>query len=377
MTRSGSSIDSWIQIGSAVAAAQLLANSLKNFRTARRLVPIGSISPSMIEECRTIPLCFVGSEHRLTRGLLWAYARLWIRRSSTKQAFLCDEITFSRAGGDPLPRVERLKPGNRVQATLAIGESVSHARRSAIRSAVGSELVLAIVSRTGHKDRYRRKARCITVRARSSPRQDGSTTLPTRRLEWEVINPTGVGARADARRTWERTPTSAVWLIAHETRDGKKDRGRIQSGQKLTVMPFYASGSSPWPGFGSAVVRTVGRVGLIGLFFAVLIRSEWAWNAAALWQYSALGILFYMNILIFRHVFSFAFKVKSPVMLSGQGQNEFKLPWHGATTRSLALGDRLRKVALVEGLRFQFWEPTTTWIQSVYRRFDSVKRFPR
>ena len=369
MTGQTTSLDSWIQIGSAAAAAQILVNSFKNFRTARRLVPIGNMSPSIIEECGTIPLCFVGSQHRLTRALLWAYARIWLRRSSTKQAFLCDEITFCVKSGEQPSSVERLAPGARVRATLGLGESVSHAKRSAVRSATGGELVLAIVRRQAGKDRYSKRARCITVRARSIRRQDGTATLPNRTLEWEVINPTGVGSCADAKRSWIRVPDSALWLVRHETREGRTTKRRIQSGQKpLAAKPFHASGSSSWRGFGSALLRTAGRVCLIGLLFAILIRYEWAWSTLALRQFILLGVVFYTNALMFRHVFPFALRVRAPAILPSEESQEAKLPWHGATTRSLALGDRYRKAGLTQELRFRFWEPTVSWIQNVCAR---------
>ena len=369
MTDSLSSLDSWIRVGSAVAVAQVLANSLKNFRAARRLIPIGNMTPSMIEECQAIPLCSVGSEHRLPRALLWAYTRVWIRRSSTKQAFLTDEFAFLSESRERLVSVEQLAPGNRVQTTLAIGESVSHASRSAVRSAVGGELVLAIVSRTGDKDNYNNKARCITVRPRSIRQHDGRTTLPDRTLEWKVINPTGVGSRADVRQAWKRVPNSALWLVVHETREGRMKKRLIQSGQRpSTVVPFHASGSSPGRGFGLALVRTAGRVCLIGLLLAVLLRSEWAWNVPTLWGFILLGTLFYINALMFRHIFSFAFRVRPPATMLSDGSREVKLPWHGSTTRSLALGDRYREVGLAQGLRFQCWEPTVLWIRDVCAR---------
>lgn len=370
MTQSLLSLDSWLQIGSAVALVQLLMNSLKNFRTARRLVPIGNMCPSMIEECNAIPLCFVGSEKRLTRALLWLYARVWIRRSSTKQAFLCDAIEFLTEESNTLSPSVGLKPGDRVEATFALGESRSHARRSAVRSAVGSELVLAIVRRSDNRARYERQVRCVTVRAQGVPRSNGSTTLPSRTLQWQVINPTGVGSRADMRRSWESTPASAVWLVLHETLQARRDRELIQSGQGLPrVRPFYSSGSSPSSGFGLAFLRTVGRVSSIGLFFAVLILSEWDWSTLTAWRFGLLGILFYVNALMFRHIFSFAFRVKAPVHFPTGSSQDTKLPWHGATTRSLALGDSRRRAGLAARLSFLYWEPTKSWIRNRCSRF--------
>ena len=57
-------LGTWLQIVSAFAALQFVASALKNFRAARRLVPIGSVDPTMVEKYKTVPVCFVGSDNR-------------------------------------------------------------------------------------------------------------------------------------------------------------------------------------------------------------------------------------------------------------------------------------------------------------------------
>ena len=77
-------LGTWLQIVSAFAAVQFVASALKNFRAARRLVPIGSVDPTMVEKYKTVPVCFVGSDNRLTRIILWVYSRVWLGRKAKK-----------------------------------------------------------------------------------------------------------------------------------------------------------------------------------------------------------------------------------------------------------------------------------------------------
>ena len=305
----------------------------------------------------------------MTRALLWLYGRLWVRRSSTKQAFLCDDIEFSRRDGTAIPPSDRLEAGNRVRVTVAVGESRSHARRSAVRCAIGSELVLAIVTRTDDKGRYRNKARCITVRHRSVSRHSGSTTLPARTLEWDVIGPAGSGPTVDRKRGWSCVPHSALWLICHETAKGRKSKERIQAGRPpSTVVPFYASGSNSWRGFGSALVRTLGRTMCIGLLVVAIFASHGIWNGYSLSRILTLSVVLYVNAIIFKHLFSVLYRIEPPAGLVGGSNRQANLPWHGATIRSLAIGDRLRNVGLSAFLGFQFWEPTKRSVRSAIRR---------
>ena len=85
MSESSSALDAWLRVGSALLVAQFAINSLKGYRNARRLVPIGSITPAMIEDNETVPVCFLNSETRLLRTLLWLYGRFWVRQHSPKQ----------------------------------------------------------------------------------------------------------------------------------------------------------------------------------------------------------------------------------------------------------------------------------------------------
>ena len=226
-------LGTWLQIVSAFAAVQFVASALKNFRAARRLVPIGSVDPTMVEKYKTVPVCFVGSDNRLTRIILWVYSRMWLGRKAKKQAFVCDHVFFFDEDGAALVRDRSLSAGQRVRIRVAVGESDSHVYRSAKRCAVGNELLLAVAFRASDMTEYQEYVRCISVRARCRRVPEEGADVPKSLLEWQVMDPVGIGARTDSRLAWSEVPQSALWLFSREVCDDKN--GRVLPSDRLEL----------------------------------------------------------------------------------------------------------------------------------------------
>ena len=377
-------LGTWLQIVSAFAAVQFVASALKNFRAARRLVPIGSVDPTMVEEHKTVPLCFAGSENRLTRIILWIYSRAWLGRKAKKQAFVCDNVFFFDEDGAALVRDRSLSAGHRVRIRVVVGESDSHVYRSARRSAVGNELLLAVVFRASNMTEYREHVRCISVRARCRRVPEEGADVPKSLLEWQVMDPGGIGAKSDSRLVWSEVPQSALWLFSREVCDDKN--GRVLPSDRIELPGSgiaYAYGSTRWKGFGSLCVKIASC--LLAIRIASMVDSALADGSTdSVESYPLTSLL--MLLLLFKVIISVLprrFKIGVPVMREAtdlppiflSNTVERKLLWHGSTRRSLALGDNIRRAELWRQLRFDYWEPLWQWIYLWFRRLPSIPKF--
>ena len=381
---SATGLGTWLQIVSAFAAVQFVASALKNFRAARRLVPIGSVTPTMVEKYKTVPVCFAGSENRLTRTILWAYSRLWLGRKAKKQAFVCDNVVFLDEDGAALVRDRPLSAGQRVRIRVAVGESDSHVYRSAKRSAVGNELLLAVAFRRSDMTEYEEYVRCISVRARCRRVPEEGADVPKSLLEWQVMDPAGIGDRTDSRLAWSEVPQSALWLFSREVCDDKN--GRVLPSDRLELPGLgivYAYGSTKWKGLGSLCVKIVNCV--LALRIASIVDSALADGSTdSVRAYPLTSVL--MLLLLSKVTISVLprrFKIGVPVMQEATklpsiflpNTVERKLLWHGSTRRSLALGNNIRRAELWRQLRFDYWEPFWQWIQLWFRRLPSIGKF--
>ena len=374
-------LGTWLQIVSAFAAVQFVASALKNFRAARRLVPIGSVDPTMVEKYKTVPVCFVGSDNRLTRIILWVYSRMWLGRKAKKQAFVCDNVFFFDEDGAALVRDRSLSAGQRVRIRVAVGESDSHVYRSARRSAVGNELLLAVAFRASDMTGYQEYVRCISVRARCRRVPEEGADVPKSLLEWQVMDPVGIGARTDSRLAWSEVPQSALWLFSREVCDDKN--GRVLPSDRLELPGsgiVYAYGSTRWKGLGSLCAKIVSCV--LALRIASIVDSALAVGSTdSVRSYPLTSLL--MLLLLFKATISVLprrFKIGVPVMREAtklppiflSNTVDRKLLWHGSTRRSLALGDNIRRAEFWRQLRFDYWEPFWQWIQLWFRRLPSI-----
>ena len=377
-------LGTWLQIVSAFAAVQFVASALKNFRAARRLVPVGSVDPTMVEEHKTVPLCFAGSENRLTRIILWIYSRAWLGRKAKKQAFVCDNVFFFDEDGAALVRDRPLSAGHRVRIRVAVGESDSHVYRSARRSAVGNELLLAVVFRASNMTEYREHVRCISVRARCRRVPEEGADVPKSLLEWQVMDPGGIGAKSDSRLVWSEVPQSALWLFSREVCDDKN--GRVLPSDRIELPGSgitYAYGSTRSKGFGSLCVKIASC--LLVIRIASMVDSALADGSTdSVESYPLTSLL--MLLLLFKVMISVLprrFKIGVPVMREAtdlppiflSNTVERKLLWHGSTRRSLAIGDNIRRAELWRQLRFDYWEPFWQWIYLWFRRLPSIPKF--
>ena len=338
-----------------------IASSLRNWRDAIRLVPIGSIDPEMVQEHGTVPLCFAGGNTLLMHLLAKTYGRLFITPKAKKQAVLCDNIAFLERDRSYQHRQNPVRPGMIIQAKTAEGENSYHVRKSARRCTIGNELALALLFPSEDRKCFQTPVRCITVRARARTNRDDASIVPNRTVEWEVVDPAGIGARTDTRLSADKVPLSAFWLISHD-----HDSDISEPNPKFRNF-FYPYGSTRLRGFASYIVVTVTKLTLIILAIgAWAILADSSFDAAA--QISAVVLMLYVVYKLFRTSFRDdlperrklqAPRAKKSVTLFGRYtlSTYHKLEWHGSTRRSLAIGDRLRHVAFWQQFKFNHWEP--------------------
>ena len=352
-------------------ALKFVASLLREWRDATRLVPIGSITPSMVSEYKTVPLCFVGSDTLLGKVITYIYGRLWIRPMARKQAVLCDRIVLLSSDRRHQPRHEAVKAGMIIQATLSEGEFSPHIRRSARRCNIGNELVLAMVFPTENRQGFESQVRCIAVRARARPARDRAGRVPSRVIDWEVIDPAGVGSRVDTLREWCDVPYSSFWLVSQET-----DRAFEPVRPRLGRV-FYAYGSSRPRGFVSLCVTSIIKFLPILLAYKVADIAEVAKSSPSIYltlglMSISLAMVFFYNVVRYvvarmssEWVITMAPTVHKRLSAFGMWMTTLhhRLEWHGSTLRSLAVGNRLRGVDFWQQFRFTFWEPFVDWLR--------------
>lgn len=357
-------------------------SSLRNWRDAVRLVPIGSLTPDMINEYKTIPLCFAGGDTLLMSILSKSYGRFLINPQSKKQAVLCE--TIAKLKGDRSNQLldHNVAAGTLIQAKVAEGENSHHIRKCARRCTIGNELVLAILLPTVDGHHFRTTVRCITVRARGRAVKDNTSNIPSRIIEWEVIDPAGIGARADLELTIDQVPLDAFWLICGSNTHESESRPT-----KLT-NPFYPYGSSKIRGFLSWVVTHVSKITLLSSSVIVLSVVVDDSDIGAAIQLVWLFIFAYVGYMCLRNII----KDELPQKLKLQApkirrRTSFlglfkistyqKLDWHGSTRRSLAIGDRIRRVGFWQQFYFVCWEPLQDWFSDVLQKVrDTVRGQP-
>ena len=356
-------------------AVHFVASSLRNLRDALRLVPIGSITPSVVEQYKTVPLCFIGGNTVLTNVVVYLYGRLWIRPKARKQGALCDQVSFLNRDRTRRYRCGTLEPGMLIQVRVSEGENSRHIRRSARRCTFGNELQLAILFPTQDGEQYEESVRCIAVRSRARSARDRPDRVPTRVIEWEVIDPTGIGATADSLLERDRVDLSAFWLISRELFGNE---GPVQA---RTGGVFYSYGSNRRRGFVSwcstSLIKLLALV--IGLRVADAVFSYTDTNLTlSLVLLVVVLVVFYKLIrYVVEQGLPERFKSRAPTvrekarMLGMWPTTVYReLEWHGSTRRSLAVGNRIRRVGFWQQIRFLCWEPVIDWFRRQFGRGD-------
>ena len=347
-----------------LTGVQFVARSLRNARDAIRLVPLASITPSMVGKYKTVPLRFVGADTVLMNIVMYIYGRVWISPKARKQVALCDQIVFLNRDGSSILVNHTLDAGTIIQIKLAEGENSRHIRRSNRRCTIGKELTLAILLPEYSRDRYQEQVRCITIRSRARTSGGRSDILPPRMIEWEVIDPTGFRVRTDSLLERHEVSTSAFWLICQ---DGcEQDLVRPSTGGL-----FYPYGSTSYRGFLSFCISIMSRLVIVLLLVMVGIilsvrHTQLAYVLAPLIPvlliYKAARYMMQWDLLK-------RFRTRSPVMRSTTNIarwtiTEYRtLPWHGSTRRSLAVGHRIRRVGFWQQVFFSYWEPSVDFIR--------------
>ena len=356
----------------ALRAIQFVASVVRNWREAIRLVPIGSVTPSMVNEYKTVPLCFVGGETVFPSIVTQIYGRLWIAPGARKQAVLCDQVVFLNRDRTVLRQQSTLEAGMLIQAAVSEGENSRHIRRCTRYCSIGGEVTLAMLFPTLNREQYEKTVRCVTVRSRARLVQDTLDRVPTRLIEWEVIDPSGIGASTDLSLEHDQVSKSALWLVSKEV-GCVDDPVRARTGRK-----FYAFGSNRWRGFLSWCVTRITKLSTIML--AVIVAGMMAINAK-LTVASALFILAVMVIVIYKcsrymvmQVVPERFRAQAPtvrekikVLGLWRGTVYHELEWHGSTRRSLAVGNRIRRVGIWQKFVLMLWEPLVNWVEKRMR----------
>ena len=361
-----------------LSAVQFTARSLRNLRDATRLVPIGSVTPPMVREHKTVPLCFIGGETLLGSVVTYFFGKLWIGPRARKQAALCNQIVFLDRDNTPLDTGGPVVAGTVVQVVVSEGEDWRHIRRSARRCRRGTELVLAMLFPTASGERYTTQIRCVAVRSRARSVWD----IPdgeelTRVIEWEVIDPVGLRMSTDVSLERHQVPLSAFWLVSNvehdEGRPARQRFGRVA----------YAYGSNKVRGLVAWCVTTTARLflitaGVVGVGVVVGVTTNYLPAQFSLVVLQAAAFLFLVMVLQ-AAVFLLWYKItlcgvrlitaamrSSPQRPTGIGDGRpgsaaHRSPWHGAARRSLAVGDQIRRVTFWQRLHFQCWEPFVVW----------------
>lgn len=348
-------------------AVHFVARSLRNWRDILRLIPIGSVTPLMVRQYKTIPLRFVGSDTMLANTVTYLYGRLWIRPGAKKQAALCNWIVFLNRDRTARNMDRSVEAGSIIRITLSEGENSRHIRRAARRCTRGPELTLAMLFPTQDRAQFKTPVRCVTVRARARSVRDDPDRLPTRVIEWEAIDPAGIGASVDSALEGRDVPSNAFWLISKEE-PSEDDPYRLRSGGV-----FFSYGSSRPRGFLSFVAMVCFKL-LIGLLVVmatgVVLSVTNSFFILLLSTVVPMVLLYRLVYYMVEQELPERFRAQAPtvrqrVSVFGLWTTTVyrELEWHGSTRRSLAWGNRIRRVGFWQQFHFVYWEPFVDWMR--------------
>ena len=369
----------WLQLIAIIASVQVMATLLRNIRTASRLVPIRSVTPGIVSAHNTIPLRFVGSDSRIAQGLLRIYGRVWLGRKAIKQAFLCDEILLCSADGDRYCLDKGVVAGDRLRATLGVGESESHAFVSAKRSSLGGELQVVMAFPQEDGEAYESDLRSVYVSA-GRPMDDGEGVPLDREFEWRIVEPSALDTGLDAWIKWNEVPSSALWLFSRHPYNERVCQLPTVYESDFQVKGFrYAFGSSKWKGCWSLVVTGTVRVLVILALIGIFSNPH---ASRALWFVSALVLSIWI-MRTYRSMCFSRFKVKKPEIKESLGVlsylglafDETAVAWHGSSRRSVAIGDKIREAELWRQLHYEYWEPFFKWIRGMGTKIGRIFRY--
>ena len=373
------SVVEWLQLIALITSLQVMATLLRNTRNAGRLVPVRSVNPRIVSEHNTIPLRFAGSDGRIAQSLLRLYGRVWLSRKAIKQPFLCDEVLFCSANGDRYALDHPLEAGDLLQATLAVGESESHAFVSAKRSATGGELQLVVAFPNEEQIAYGTRVRSLYVSS-MRPLDDGEGVPLNRELEWRIVEPSALDARLDQWIPWSEVPPSALWLFARCPYDELVcQMPRVDEGDFQRNRLSYAFGSSKLKGLSSLLLTGLVR----GLSILILLGTLLDPYAARPLRLVSLAVLLVWTLRTYRSTFFSRFKIRAPHIREplgimgalGLSFENTPVAWHGSARRSLAIGDMIRKAELWRQLHYEYWEPIRRRVVGLVTKTRRISRY--
>lgn len=150
-----------LQIFAAVAAVQLVLAAYREWRAARRIVPVGVLDVESYEAYGCVPTQFAGSRYWVVRAVLAVWGFFVVRPKSPKQVFAACGIVGVR-DGEPIDYRE-LAPRDHLMVMLDEGEHPKAFDRSMRRGVISFYRTVAV--REMSNSEAGEYAHCVTVRA--------------------------------------------------------------------------------------------------------------------------------------------------------------------------------------------------------------------
>lgn len=348
------------------------------FRDASRPLPILNATPCMANKYGTVPLRFTGSDNQVVHCSLIVYV-IFVSRKAVKSGFLCDRIEILNRNGSVWDPDQKLQPGQLIRVRLAIGESISHALRSAICIAKRDTLEIAIVYPTKDLTVYEESVTCITVRPHGRRVLKETNRWSDREIEWEIISTHLNHRQVSSEKCRRLLPSTTLQLFSRECYANRKNSNYSDRISRIPGLGLaYAFGATRLGGFTTLVFRTAALGCLIFMLdkivpfldqLSLLFPDNWGILIPIVTLVALVyGLRFAWNRSQIKPP-TLKSKPRWPIPLISNDEVDWDILWDGSTKRALELGNRICRTGIWSALWFRYLEQVPVMLKTWLSRF--------
>ena len=350
-------MDDLLQIFAAVAAVQLVLAAYREWRAARRIVPVGVLDVESYEAYGCVPTQFAGSRYFVVRAVLALWGFFVVSPKSPKQVFAVCGIVGVRDG--ELVDYRELAPRDHLMVMLDEGEYPKAFDRSMRRGVISFYRTIAV--REMSNAEAGEYAHCVTVRAQGMLIRVGGKEGALW-MAFEVTSPSPRSNGRSGRLALSDLPEDVVELavVPSDTYMGVREAVTEQCGGRLRQR-LLRHNPNIWVALGHVMAKFAIPIAiLIALGAATL-----GWTATAALLYAVVlmvaAFLYMAAVLAVSMVIRASVRKRLRIRDAGTDPNRFdeaaprveRLPlryaeftaphaWTGATAHSMSAGRRAK-----------------------------------
>ena len=256
------SVEQLAEVTGAIALVGLLFGGLREWRAARRIVPIAGLDAKVIAEHECVPTQFAGSKYRSVVALVVAFGFLFVKPNTRKQAFWAQSAIGMRSGCE-IASTE-IRAGDKLRVVLENGERPNTFVKSLKRGSSGGYRTIAI--RDLDDPQMKLHAHCVTVRTRG---MYAPTVLDGRVPQWmqyDVVVEAPRSGFPNGKAALSDLPDDAMHLVITTDADQRKESPKRTQLMATVRRVLLRRNVNPWVALLHITVR-------YGIYYLILLAS--------------------------------------------------------------------------------------------------------